>query len=923
VRVQLLGRLELWRNGEEIALGSGRQRAVFALLIMAGGQPVARGELVRALWDESIPASATNIIQTYVKRLRHILEPGRRAWASNTILRTAGDGYELDVSAFDIDLFTFRKLVETARQADRPRAAELLDSALGLWRGSPLVDVPVLADHPAVTGLLGERRAAALGYAEAAIATGTAAGALGVLEELVRTDPLDETAAAALVRACHAAGERGRAFAVYNESRRRLADELGVDPGPGLAEAHLALLDGAAPAARTHTIPKPAQLPADLLTFTGRAAELARLEGIRSTGWSHPTAVTIVTIDGPAGVGKTALAVHWAHRVAGRFPDGQLYVNLRGFGPTGQAPDTAEVVRGFLDAFGLSPHRIPPALSSQLALYRTMLAGRRMVVVLDNARDADQVRPLLPGAPGCLVIITSRDRVSGLVAVEGAQPLTLGLLPPAEARLLLAERVGHDRVAAEPDAAGEIVRRCAGLPLALAVVAARVLAQPRFPLSAIAGELRRARLDALADPDPMADVRATLSWSYRDLDEPAARLFRLLGLPASADIGQLAAAALAGTAEARAGRALADLARRHLIMEEVPGRYRMHDLLRAYAAEVARKHDPEPDRRAGLRRLLDHYVHTAHAAALMIDPRRDSIVIPLEPPAAEPEPIADQARAWTWFSAERQAVLAAMAQAASDDFPAHAWQLAWSLFHFLLRQGYWHDLRSSQELALAVATRIGNRAAQGFSHRRLFPPLIQLGQDGEAARHLRAALDIYTELGDQVNRAHTYTDLNRRCGLLGRYEEALGYARIAVELFDAAGHTTGQAVAANLAGWDLAMLGHHEEALDYGGRALALAERGDDRHTLAGTWDTIGYVHQQRGAHEEAISCYERALSLFREVGDRFAESVTLTHLGETHESGGSPDAARDALRQALAILDELNHPDAEHVRATLANSTH
>jgi hypothetical protein len=434
-------------------------------------------------------------------------------------------------------------------------------------------------------------------------------------------------------------------LSAYQRAKRRLADELGVDPGADLKHLELTILRGderqvTSPGAGPRlTDPRPAQLPADLPSFTSRGDELAALDAILARTTDPPTAA-VISLSGTAGVGKTALALHWAHRVADRFPDGQLYVDLRGFDPTGSAMSPDEAIRGFLDAVGVTARCIPASLDARAGRYRSLLAGRRMLVVLDNARDTDQVCPLLPGAPGCLVLVTSRNQLTSLVAKEGAHPVTLDLLAPDEALQLLTRRLGPARVAGELDAAEDIIASCARLPLALSIVAARAASHPTFRLADLAADLRSRHngLDAFDGGEPVTDARALFSWSYHALSDPAARLFRLLGLHPGPDIGNLAAASLAGIPVARARSLLAQLTRAHLVTERAPGRYAFHDLLRTYAAELARAVDGDAERRAARQRMFDHYLHTSHAAGRLLDAPREPSLPDGAQPAAGHEP---------------------------------------------------------------------------------------------------------------------------------------------------------------------------------------------------------------------------------------------------------------------------------------------
>ncbi|WP_309232220.1 ATP-binding protein [Micromonospora tarensis] len=658
---------------------------------------------------------------------------------------------------------------------------------------------------------------------------------------------------------------------------------------------------------------------------TGRAA--ARRTGgrrpERRPGRSGP-GVVISAIAGTAGVGKTTLAVHWAHRIAHRYPDGQLYVDLRGFDLDGRAVPPGEALRGFLEALHVPPQRVPTDLPGQAALFRTLLADRRVLVLLDNARDDEQVRPLLPGSSGSLVVVTSRNRLTGLVVNAGAHPVTLDLLPPAEARELLTGRLGPGRVRREAAALDEIVRRCAGLPLALAVVAAHAVGQPQVPLAALASELRDAnpdRLTALTTGDPTTDVRAVFSWSYRALDADSARLFRLLGLHPGPDAGRAAVASLAGLPPARVGPLLAGLTRANLLTERTPGRYAMHDLLRAYASELCHGVDPEAERNAARRRLFDHYLHASHAADHLLDPYR------LARPAALPPPepgvtVGDRPEhAWAtgWFAAEHHVLLACVEQAAGSGLDRHSWTLAAALTTYLDRSGHWPELAAAQRTALAAALRRGDLAGQALAHRGLAIACTWSGEHEAAHRHYRRDLELYRELGDDTGRAHTHLGVSWVLARQGRLRAALDETRLALDLYRSAGYRVGQAKALNNLGWMHARLGEPEPALHCCQAALRLHEETGDRHGAALTWDSLGYVRHGLGDHDRAADCYRRALALHRELGDRYDEAEVLDNLGDSLRAAGNLDAARRAWREALTIFDELRHPDADRPRVKLA----
>jgi len=539
--------------------------------------------------------------------------------------------------------------------------------------------------------------------------------------------------------------------------------------------------------------------------------------------------------------------------------------------------------------------------------------------VLDNARDSDQVRPLLPGAAGCLVLVTSRSGLSGLVAVHGARPVMLDLLSAGEAKALLALRLDPARLAAEPEAVDDLVNACARLPLALAITAARAAARPGFPLSALATELRQARgrLDPFAGPEPATDARAVFSWSYRALSDGAARLFRLLGLHPGPDIAAPAAASLAAIPLEQTQHLLAELTHAHLIAEHKPGRYTFHDLLRAYATELAQTL-PEAERRVASRRLLDHYLHTARAAAVLPTLQVEPAVVAPPQAGVIPERFVDYEQALTWFVAEHPVLLAAVEQAARSGFDSHTWQLALALQEFLDRQGHWHDLAATQTTALEAAVRSGDREGEAYTHRSLARAEANLGR-GDAARiRLQEALRLYAELGDLTGQAYVHISLAFVAELVGRPSEGLSHAERAYELRLVLGDQHGQARALQQMGWACSLLRDYHRAFEHCQRALHVVKELGDRQSESAAWDSLGFIQHQLGRQRDAITCYQRAIRLRRDIGDRYREALSLTRVGDIHRTVGEPDAARNAYQQALAILDELHHPDADDVRAKL-----
>ena len=669
----------------------------------------------------------------------------------------------------------------------------------------------------------------------------------------------------------------------------------------------------------------PRQLPTTLADFTGRAAELRQLTQILdAAGASGPGAVVISAIGGMAGVGKTALALYWAHQVADRFPGGQLYVNLRGFDPSGIPLTAAEVIRGFLDALGVAPERVPASPEAQAGLYRTLLAGRRMLVVLDNARDEQQIRPLLPAGDGTLVVVTSRSQLTGLAAADGARPLCLDVLAHGEATELLAARVGADRAAAEPGAVSEIADLCACLPLAVAIAAARAATRPSISLAALAQELRNApdRLDALDGGDPAASVRAVFSWSVRHLSHEAAAMFRLLGIHPGPDISGHAAASLAGCDPARARRYLGELVRAHLVTERLPGRYTFHDLLRAYAAEQAHDTDSEQDREVACGRMLDHYLHSAAHAARLLNPSHEPVVLAPPSPAVAPEQPADHRQALAWFDKEHQVLLAAIAHAAQCGFDVHAWQLSWALAPFLQTAGHWQEWTAIARTGLAAATRLGDVAAQAMCTRLLAAACSDLGDYGESSRLFSASLTLYQRLGNRLGEAKVHHNLAALAEGQGDYADVLAHSEQALRLYQVIGDKASEAAALNNVGWTHCLLGDYEQARAFCGQALDLCTEVGHRWLEGYVWDSLGYAEHNMGNLGEAAVCYQRALSLHREAGDRFTEAEALAHLGQTYQAAGNVTQARQAWRQALAIFDDLRNRDAaDRVRAMLASA--
>jgi len=704
--------------------------------------------------------------------------------------------------------------------------------------------------------------------------------------------------------------------------------ETGSPEAPGAAEA--------AAESGTQALP-PRQLPAGARHFTGRDAELRFLTTVLKESESQPESaggtggaggtVVISAIGGMAGVGKTAVALHWAHQQADRFPDGQLYANLRGFDPAGTQLPAASVVRSFLEALGVPLARIPADVEGQLGLYRSMLVGKRMLIVLDNARDVGQVRPLIPGSAGCMVLVTSRSQLTELIALDGAASLTVGLLALEEARELLARRLGAARIESEPEAADRVIGLCARLPLALNIAAAQALTRPAMPLSQLADELgdARRRLDVLSAGQDSADVRAVFSWSYRRLSPSAARVFRLLGLHPGPDISLPAAAGLAGLEHDETRLALNEMTGAHVVTEHSPGRYILHDLLRTYAAEQARSHESEDEQHTAIRRMLDYYLCTAHAAAMLFAVHSEPLRLPESCTEASGEQLTNYASAAAWCKAEEAVLTAAVTCATNAGFATHAWQLAWCIEAFPDWWRRWQDLAATGMVVLAAAERAADLTGQAHVHHHLGKALTTGGRHQEARSHLQRAIALLARLRDQLSQADAELTLAEvLCGL-DLPADALLRSTHALGLYQTVGHRAGQARALNSVGWEHLLLGRYKQGLAFCERALKLAREADDpymRYLQAATLDSIGYAHHHLGRRNVAVARYRQALRVHPAGGDTGLKAVVLDHLGDSYAADGDHADAVSAWDQALCIFEDAHHPAADQIRAKISSAS-
>jgi DNA-binding SARP family transcriptional activator/tetratricopeptide (TPR) repeat protein len=951
LRVGVLGPVTAWRDEREVPAGQPRQLAVLGVLATRANRVVSRGELVDAVWGDRPPASAEGGIYTYVAGLRRVLEPDRPRRdpdrprrAPARVLVSAGGGYMLRLAPGCLDSDHFAQCLGRARglraSGDPAGAAKAVDEALALWRGLPFAGVPGPFAEAERQRLSELRTAAAEERSDLLLTQGRAAEAVPDLAALVAEHPLRERARGLLMIALYRCGRQAEALQVFYDAKGRLAEDLGIGPGGELTKIHQQLLamdpalDGLAneaanaqspvTVARPEPVPRgvqpaaqvPAQVPPEAAGFAGRTVELHRLHAMLAA----PGEPRVVVVTGTAGVGKTTLAIRFARQVASRFPDGQLYVNLRGFDPSGAAADPGTALRGFFEALGVPPRQVPASLEAQTGLFRSLLDGKRMLLLLDNARSTEQVRPLLPGSPGCMVVITSRSQLTGLVAAEGARPLPLDVLSGAEARELLIRRLGAERVAAEPTAVTELIGQSAGLPLALSVTCARAITRPGAALADLAVELRdaRGRLDVLETGDVTTDLRAVFSWSYWKLSERAARMFRLLGVHPGPDISAAVAASLAGVPRTAARAALAELTRASLLTEDVAGRFSCHDLLWAYAAEQSAAADSDDERDAARRRLLDHYVRTACAGVPRLYPARSQVELPPAPPGVIAEEFTSYDAVLAWFGAEHRVLHAVLAMAAEHGLDDYCWKLAWYWAPLLKRRGQLPEVLALQEAALVAARRLGDPVSLAHVHYDLGHVSGRLGDFAAGRAYLEQSLELFTRLGDRVNIGQVRHGLAVLLNLQGRYPEALEHAVEALRLRRSFADRAVVAYSENAVGWIYAHLEQYSEALVHCGRALELHRESGSRSGAADTLDSIAFAYGGLADYGQAIAHYEQALDIYRHIGDLESESNSLTGLGDAQLAAGLPAAARHSWEQALTALSEIPGADSSQVRGRL-----
>ena len=866
------------------------------MLALTAGEIVSSDRLVDAVWGDRPPPTAANTLQAHMSYLRGVL-------GSRTAIVSRPPGYVLDLGAEATDLQLAERLISDGRRsADPARRAAELRAALALWRGRPLLDVAGVSWLDGQAERLAKLRQEAVhALLDARLALGEHAALLAELERLAGQHPHDERLHGQLMLALYRAGRQADALAAYQRLRCALGEELGVDPGPALRELHAAILRQDASLELVAPLGKaaapvdvvPAQLPGTVDGFVGREDQLAALDALLAgvddeTAGGVPAPV-IAVIGGTGGVGKTSLAVHWARRVRDRFPDGQLHVNLRGYA-TSPPVQAGQALAQFLRALGVPAERVPLDVDEAAAMYRSLLAHRRMLVILDNAASAEQVRPLLPGAPHCLVLVTSRNRLGGLIVSEGARLLTLGVLTAGEAHDLLAavlgeqrlggrgldgRRLGERRVEVETPAVEELARLCGGLPLALRIAAANLMMRQHVTVADYVTELRDGnRLAALhIDGDERSAVRETFDLSYATLKPDERRMFRLLGLVPGADVDIPAAAALAGTSADLVRRPLSRLVDLHLVAEHAPGRYTLHDLLRLYARSLAEAEDGPAETAAAIDRLCAFNLRATAAAADLL--YAETIRLPAGPTDADESmtpPFKEHTGALDWLDTERTNLVALIHQAAEQGPRPAAWRLADNL------RGYFYLRRHAGDW-VAVATDGLNAAA---------------GQPGpQAAAHLSLGVAHNTQ---------------------GDSEAAIASFTTALALAERAGWDEGQAAALNNLGTAYSQLSRHRPAAERFAQAAALHERHGRWRGQAISLDNLGTVRRELGQLESAAALHAQAIALHRRTGFPLGHATALTNLAAAYHDLGRPEEALRLYAESQVLHRQTGNTDRQAI---------
>lgn len=936
MELRVLGPVEAVVDGRVIDLGAPRQRCVLAILALEPNRVIPTERLIDAIWDTAAPAAAKSSIQAYISRLRRVF-----ADVDSVSLTTRTGGYRLDIAAESIDLHRFRLLITKAKESADPAAAgEFFRQALDLWRGESLSDVRTtwLADR-VCAGLEQERLDALEDHFDCRLALGAHADIVSALRGLVAEHPLREKLTCQLMLALYRNGQRASALEVYHCAAEHIAEELGLDPGAELQRMHEAVLrdeswltvppptDLASPTPapdEARTPIRPAQLPGDIAAFTGRDAELARLDtrhGPASDPRRHGTAgMRITAITGTAGVGKTSLALHWGHRAASLFPDGTLYLNLRGFDDQQPPMEPTEALRQLLGGLGVPMNQIPAELDERASLFRSILADRQVLVLLDNARGSKQVRPLLPGSASCQVLVTSRTRLDGLVALDGAQQVSLDSLAPTESVDLLSALLGAERVAAEAADAAQLAELCGHLPLGLRLAGAQLAGATRRTIGQFVEELAdyQSRLDTLDLLDLDTPLRATFDVSYEALGADAARVFRIIGLHPGPDLTPEVIAAAAGTPPPRVRRWLAELTTAHLVSEHSPGRFSMHDLLRAYALEKANELPLDEQDRA-TETMLDFYLHVAQQgkARQYAGQKLSSVGVRHVP--AHPPRFTTGSDATAWFDRERMNLIAAVRHAAGRDDTRHAYLIPLAMAMYFESHHRWDDAVTIGQIGLVCAQKKGDRTqeirvlnllgcASGLLHDRdaaiaHFQRMHELAV-AENDRYL-AGLALSNEANALLTSPNQVRDGietgNRALAFISRTDDPWNWA-----------NTRNNICVGYL------RLGEPAAALDHGKAALDIFTELKDESRQGKVWESLGQAYLELSRFDEARDCLHRTVQLSERSGNERTKANALVALGDLAKALDRPGEAVPYWQEAMALHDKLDTAVADRLRALI-----
>ncbi|MFB9906118.1 AfsR/SARP family transcriptional regulator [Allokutzneria oryzae] len=921
---RLLGQVEVLAAGVPVALGGAGVRRLLALLVLEANQVVGRGRIAEVLWEDEPPSTSRTIIQGYVSKLRKLL--GAVDPAGRVEIITRSSGYQLRVDHDLIDLRRATALIDRARGLPPAGRAELLAEALRLWRGPVLGGVTAgRLEH--VVYELEELRLVALEDRIAAdLELGRHAELVVELSGLLSRHPFRERMVSQLVLALHRSGRRATALSTFQGFTTRLADELGIDPGPQLRALHERVVRddpslrwAPATSEQSSSVPRrPAQLPPTPAGFTGREREVAALDALLVGRDERPSPV-IATVVGAAGVGKSALAVTWSRLVAPEFPDGQLFAGLHGFDPEHPAAEPTQVLRKFLIALGVAPEAVPVEEDERVALYRSLLAGRRMLVLLDDARDSEQVRPLLPGDSGSLVLVTSRRRLGGLAVSVGASVLTLDTLPEAEAVRII-EAAAGDRAVSEAPQLRLLAELCGGLPLALRIVAARLAVNPDRPAADLVAELsdERDRLAALDTEDDDISVRGVFDVSYRHLSEQAATLFRLIGLVPGREVTPLLVAAMAGIEPSAARRGLRSLAAAHLISEQRPDRFVMHDLLRLHGRERARTDLTERDRAWARQQLVLFYLATADLARRSIRPAGDDLSFPAAPGHQLPE-VGTPAAALEWFDAELGNLLELQRGLLEDGQDAEAWVLPRLMLNFLSARFLVDEWITTHRRALPATDRLADPHAEVSTRIGLTVALARANRHAEALEQAMAARTAAKALGSARDIATTTANVGMVLMELARFTDALSYVDEALRLAEASGDTLNQASCMLNLGFIQKALGDTGAAVDGLRKGIELSRRTGDRETLALGLVWLGDTMVETGDVAGARRLFAEALEISEHLGVPVEQARARRGLGDVALANGDPATAAGEWSRALELFERLGLAEVETVRSRLS----